>query len=133
PKPAPAPKQAAPAPTEEAAKPEPTRTLTPPKASAAKTPAATTKSSAKPKAKARTSKATLPPDDLKAISGIGPAYAQLLADVGIATFKKLAQVDTPRKLELLAAKIEVPVDRIQREKWVEKAKRQHAKKYGVKL
>ncbi len=45
----------------------------------------------KPKAKAKPK--TVEPDDLTAIDGIGPKYAAVLNEAGVATFAQLAKMD----------------------------------------
>lgn len=67
-------------------------------------------------------------DDLTAISGIGPSYEKVLKKAGIHRFEQLATMTAP-KLTALAEKIDIPVDRIKKDRWVQKAKAAHQKKY----
>ena len=67
-------------------------------------------------------------DDLTAISGIGPSYEKVLKKAGIHRFEQLATLTAP-KLSALAEKIDIPVDRIKKDRWVQKAKAAHQKKY----
>ena len=67
-------------------------------------------------------------DDLTAISGIGPSYEKILKKAGIHRYEQLATLTAP-KLTALAEKIDVSVDRIKKDRWVQKAKAAHQKKY----
>ncbi|TVQ35861.1 MAG: hypothetical protein EA356_06735 [Geminicoccaceae bacterium] len=59
-------------------------------------------------------------DDLTAIKGIGPKFAQTLADHGITSFQKLASL-TEREIDELEQKLGFS-GRFAREGWVEQAK-----------
>jgi predicted flap endonuclease-1-like 5' DNA nuclease len=60
-----------------------------------------------------------PADPLIEINGIGSAFEQALAAIGISTFAQLAQQDA----DALAARMPVRVtaERIRRERWIEQA------------
>ncbi len=116
------------------------------KATTAKAPKAASSKKAAPKASSAAKKApakrtgtkenvkTLQPaprrgqDDLTAISGIGPSYEKVLKKAGIHRYEQLATLTAP-KLTALAEKIDIPVDRIKKDRWVQKAKAAHQKKY----
>jgi len=67
-------------------------------------------------------------DDLTTISGIGPSYEKVLKKAGIHRYEQLATLTAP-KLQALAEKIDIPVDRMKKDRWVQKAKAAHQKKY----
>ena len=60
-------------------------------------------------------------DDLKESSGIGPSFEKALNRAGVRTYAQLASMGS-RKLAQLAEKIDVPLERIKNDEWVEKAK-----------
>jgi predicted flap endonuclease-1-like 5' DNA nuclease len=68
-------------------------------------------------------------DDLTAIPGVGPAIANMLHNMGITTYKEIG-LWTPEKLQEIDTKLDFQ-GRIEREKWVEHARRLHEKKYGA--
>ncbi len=74
----------------------------------------------------------LPEDDLKLVVGIGPVFEKRLKEVGIKTFRQLAEL-TEDEIEKLAEKIGPFPERIQRENWVEQAKAFHYQKYGERI
>ena len=63
-----------------------------------------------------------PADDLKRIAGIGPSFEKALHKAGVRHFGDLAAMRVA-DLEALSEKIDVPVDRMRKGKWVENAKR----------
>lgn len=71
-------------------------------------------------------------DDLKLVVGIGPVFEERLNEVGIKTFKQLAEL-TEAEIEKLSEKIGPFPERIQRENWIEQAKTLHYEKYGERL
>jgi predicted flap endonuclease-1-like 5' DNA nuclease len=71
-----------------------------------------------------------PPDDLTEIIGIGPFIASKLHNVGIESFKALAEI-TAEQQAALARQIEHFQSRITRENWVDQAQELHKKKYGA--
>jgi F-type H+-transporting ATPase subunit gamma len=69
------------------------------------------------------------PDDLEGeIDGIGPVIARKLAEIGVTTFRQVADW-TADDIERIGAQLEF-AGRIEREDWVGQAKRAHAIKYG---
>jgi len=62
-----------------------------------------------------------PADDLKRVSGIGPAFERTLNEMGIYRFEQLAQL-SEQDLERIAAKLETFPYRIIRDRWVEQAR-----------
>ncbi|MEO1091121.1 MAG: helix-hairpin-helix domain-containing protein [Pseudomonadota bacterium] len=105
-----APKPAkAPAPAKVAA---PAAAPTPPKAPPVK--------EAKPAVKLVPTPVAAVPDDLTVIKGIGPKFAATLAEHGITTYAKLAQLSA-REIEDLEEKLGFS-GRFARENWVEQAK-----------
>ena len=61
-------------------------------------------------------------DDLKIISGIGPVLEKHLNKMGIHTYKQIANL-SQKDLEWLSLTIEAFPDRIEREHWVDQAKK----------
>jgi predicted flap endonuclease-1-like 5' DNA nuclease len=82
----------------------------------------------------RGSVATVAPaeaDDLEAIEGIGPVLAARLAELGVTTFREIAQW-TPADVDRVDDFIAFP-GRIEREQWIDQAKAMHLAKYGEQL
>jgi len=76
---------------------------------------------------------TAPPkDDLKQIRGIGPAFERVLNNMGIVTFRQVAQWDTT-DLKRIADKLDTVPDRIKRDKWIARAKKLYEQKYGKRF
>jgi predicted flap endonuclease-1-like 5' DNA nuclease len=81
------------------------------------------------------SEAQVPPstpgavDDLTAIPGVGPAIANMLQNMGITTYREIG-LWAPEKLKEIDNRLDFQ-GRIEREKWVEHARRLHEKKYGT--
>ena len=71
-------------------------------------------------------------DDLKEISGIGPAMANKLHADGIVSFRQIAQL-SPAEIEHIETQVIHSAGRIHRENWIEQAKELHFKKYGEQL
>ncbi|MDF0666894.1 MAG: hypothetical protein P0119_12585 [Nitrospira sp.] len=71
-------------------------------------------------------------DDLKKISGIGPAVAQTLNKMGTRTFIQIARWK-PEDIAKIAKKLETDPERIKRDNWIADAKKQHYRKYGERL
>ncbi|MGD9703683.1 MAG: F0F1 ATP synthase subunit gamma [Acidimicrobiia bacterium] len=68
-------------------------------------------------------------DDLeREIEGIGPVIGRRLADMGVTTFRQIAEW-TDDDIERIGAELDFP-GRIEREDWVGQAKRAHQDKYG---
>lgn len=111
----------------EAAK--PAKKAAPKKAAPAKTEAkaaAPKKAAAKPAAKKAAPKAAAAADDLKQLSGVGPALEKKLIEAGVTTFAQIAgwkKADVAAMDEKLSFK-----GRIEREGWIEQAKKLAAEK-----
>jgi predicted flap endonuclease-1-like 5' DNA nuclease len=71
-------------------------------------------------------------DDLKTISGLGPALEKRLNTYGINTYRQLATLSEEeiRHIEKSVIKLS---GRIHRDQWIEQAKQQHFRKYQEKL
>jgi predicted flap endonuclease-1-like 5' DNA nuclease/chromosome segregation ATPase len=81
----------------------------------------------------QTKPSTAPPkDDLKEIRGIGPAFERVLNNMGIVTFRQVAQWNVT-DMQQIAAKLATVPDRIKRDKWIAGAKKLHEQKYGKRL
>ncbi|MEM8709732.1 MAG: hypothetical protein AAGG01_02170, partial [Planctomycetota bacterium] len=61
-------------------------------------------------------------DDLKKINGIGPSFEKALRKAGIQTFAQLGSLKSA-EVQKLADKIDVPIERIKNDGWIEKAKK----------
>ncbi|MFN0180468.1 MAG: hypothetical protein ACKVZ0_16840 [Gemmatimonadales bacterium] len=68
-------------------------------------------------------------DDLKRISGIGPALEQMLHANGVTSFRQIAEW-TDDDIEQISTKLGAFRDRIRREQWVEQAKREMDRRIG---
>jgi large subunit ribosomal protein L21 len=73
--------------------------------------------------------APLPPDDLKAVNGVGPALERALHDLGVHTFAAIAAW-TEQDIDRIEAQMKHFKGRIRREGWVESAQKCHLAKYG---
>ncbi|MBL8986484.1 MAG: hypothetical protein JNJ80_09440 [Gemmatimonadetes bacterium] len=71
-------------------------------------------------------------DDLKRISGIGPALEQALRNRGVHTFRQIAQW-TDADIDRFGAELGSFRKRIRRDRWVEQARREHHLAYGEAL
>ncbi len=71
-------------------------------------------------------------DDLKKISGIGPAFAHTLNKMGTRTFIQIARWK-PEDIAKIAKKLDTDPERIKRDNWIAAAKKQHYRKYGERL
>ena len=81
---------------------------------------------------AATAVGVIEPDDLEGeIEGIGPVIERKLAELGITTFKQLAQW-TPADVERIGDQLDFP-GRIEREDWIGQARAAHLAKYGEQL
>ncbi|OZC01682.1 hypothetical protein [Rubricoccus marinus] len=69
-------------------------------------------------------------DDLKRISGIGPAIESQLAEIGITTYRQIA-LFTDEDIDRVGAHIDFFADRIRREGWVVQAAALHRQTYGT--
>ena len=72
------------------------------------------------------------PDDLKLISGIGPALEQKLKDAGIVSYKQVAKLSN-QDIDRLEQDVIRFSGRITRDDWIGQAKAQHLQKYGEQL
>ena len=73
-----------------------------------------------------------PKDDLSKIHGIGPVFARTLNKMGLYSFGQIARW-TSQDIDKVAKKLYTAPDRIKRDKWIDEAKKLHAKKYGERL
>lgn len=80
---------------------------------------------------ATVSAAEIEPDDLKLISGIGPALEKKLRAQGISTFRQLATL-TEADIDRLETAIKA-MGRIRRDDWIGQAKAQHGQKYQEQI
>ncbi|MEO5956859.1 MAG: hypothetical protein ABIR36_14380 [Nitrospiraceae bacterium] len=71
-------------------------------------------------------------DDLTEIHGIGPAFERALSNMGIVTFRQIAQWDA-KNLKQIADQLETLPERITRDQWIARAKKLHEQKYGKGL
>ncbi|MPZ88685.1 MAG: hypothetical protein GEU81_11555 [Nitriliruptorales bacterium] len=69
------------------------------------------------------------PDDLGQIDGVGPVLERTLRRLGITTFRQIASL-TPEEARRVGAEFGQFGDRIEREHWVEQARRLYEAKYG---
>jgi len=74
-------------------------------------------------------------DDLRQVVGIGPVIQQVLASIGITTYRQLARLaDDGEALARAATALGGDVrSRIERQRWVEQARELHFQKYGERL
>ncbi|MDH3639564.1 MAG: hypothetical protein OES09_14050 [Gammaproteobacteria bacterium] len=70
-----------------------------------------------------------PPDDLTEIHGIGPKIAHLLNELGITTFRQIAEF-SEEDVRHIADALHAFPDRILRDGWVDDARRKQQTKYG---
>ncbi len=68
-------------------------------------------------------------DNLQLIHGIGPVIERRLNRLGITRFGQIAHW-TDEDIARIAGKLEDSTDRIQRDRWVQSARREHGRKYG---
>ena len=73
-----------------------------------------------------------PRDDLKAIPGIGPVIARLLARHGVTTYRQIA-LWNDRDVERIADALGSFSSRIHRDRWRDGAREAHRRKYGEEL
>jgi diguanylate cyclase (GGDEF)-like protein len=86
---------------------------------------------------AETVAAELPPlpdygDDLRQIRGIGTRYVAALEEIGIFSFRQIADLDW-RDISRLAAHLQTSPERIVRDKWLHRAQSLYRDKYGEDL
>ena len=68
-------------------------------------------------------------DNLKQIKGIGPVMEKVLNELGVTSFKQLAEF-TQQDIEKVSAAIGAFPGRIERDDWVGKAREHYKRKYG---
>jgi predicted flap endonuclease-1-like 5' DNA nuclease len=68
-------------------------------------------------------------DDLRLIRGIGPSIEASLRDLGIRTYRQLAE-PTPAESERIRAALPAFPQRMEREDWAGQARALHREKYG---
>jgi predicted flap endonuclease-1-like 5' DNA nuclease len=68
-------------------------------------------------------------DDLRAIRGIGPAIERTLHELGITTYRQIAELHG-EQLEAVRNRLEAFSARIEREDWAGQARELHRQKYG---
>ncbi len=68
-------------------------------------------------------------DDLRRIRGIGPSIEASLRDLGIRTYRQLAE-PTPAESERIRAALPAFPQRMEREDWAGQARALHREKYG---
>lgn len=81
-----------------------------------------------PPAKPTRSTGSDSPDDLKKIFGIGKVIEGKLHKLGVTTFKQIADFTT-EDIASVAESLDSFPDRIERDDWVEQARKFHAEKY----
>jgi predicted flap endonuclease-1-like 5' DNA nuclease len=64
---------------------------------------------------------SIPPDDLKRISGVGPAFERALHAQGVTRFAEIAQWSAD-DVERVAAALGIPAQRIERDGWIRSAR-----------
>lgn len=74
-------------------------------------------------------KAPMEKDDLKKINGVGPVLEQTLNDLGITTFKQIANF-TAEDVAKVTAALEGFTGRIERDDWIGGAKKEYQVKYS---
>ncbi len=72
------------------------------------------------------------PDDLKLIVGVGPVLERMLHQLGVATYRQIAQW-SERDIDEFDAKLAEFPGRIRRDAWVTQARALHQSKYGETL
>jgi diguanylate cyclase (GGDEF)-like protein len=71
-------------------------------------------------------------DDLQRITGIGPTFEQALHEVGISTFRAIAELNWTRMV-LVASRLKTFPERIVKDRWLQQARELHRQKYGEKI
>jgi predicted flap endonuclease-1-like 5' DNA nuclease len=71
-------------------------------------------------------------DDLSEIRGIGPAFERALNNMGIVTFRQIAQWDATN-LKQIADQLDTLPERITRDQWIARSRKLHEQKYGKEL
>ncbi len=68
-------------------------------------------------------------DDLKKVRGIGPKLERTLKELGITSFRQIANFQ-PDDIALVTAALDAFKGRIERDDWMSSAAEEHARKYG---
>ena len=68
-------------------------------------------------------------DDLKMVHGIGPKLEGMLKDMGITSFRQIANFE-PGDIAIVTAALDGFRGRIERDDWMSSAAAQHLDKYG---
>ncbi|MFT5896922.1 MAG: putative flap endonuclease-1-like 5' DNA nuclease [bacterium] len=71
-------------------------------------------------------------DDLKKIKGIGPVMEKTLNELGVTSFKQLAEFNQD-DIKRVSDAMKVFPGRIERDEWVSQAKEKYQEKYGLTL
>ena len=71
-------------------------------------------------------------DDLRLINGIGPKFEQALHEVGISTYRDIAELNWTRMV-LVASRLNTFPERIVSDRWLQQARELHRRKYGERI
>ena len=71
-------------------------------------------------------------DELQRISGIGPVFEGALNEVGISTYRQIAELNWTRMV-LVASRLNTFPERIVSDRWLQQARELHRRKYGEKI
>ncbi len=71
-------------------------------------------------------------DDLQQISGIGPEFEKILNEIGISTYRQIAELNWTRMV-LVASRLNTFPERIVSDRWLQQARELHQRKYGEPL
>ncbi|MFQ5349790.1 MAG: diguanylate cyclase, partial [Thermoanaerobaculia bacterium] len=71
-------------------------------------------------------------DDLQLIDGIGPVFEEALHEVGISTYRDIAELNWTRMV-LVASRLNTFPERIVSDRWLQQARELHRRKYGEKI
>ena len=69
-------------------------------------------------------------DDLQAIDGVGPKMEEQLNEFGVYRYKQLAAW-SDRNVDVFSERLDTFKDRIERDKWIPQARRQHAERFRI--
>jgi predicted flap endonuclease-1-like 5' DNA nuclease len=85
-------------------------------------------------AEAPTAAAVVEPegDDLQRIKGIGPTFETALKEIGISTYRQVAELNWTRMV-LVASRLNSFPERIVRDRWLQQARELHRQTYGEEL
>ena len=71
-------------------------------------------------------------DDLELINGIGPTFAEALREVGISTYRDIADLNWTRMV-LVASRLNTYPERIVKDRWLQQARDLQRRKYGDRI